>query len=130
MEELVRLIRYVLAFWGLVYIITQSSIMAGFRKNVLRGSTFVATLIYCPACTGFWVGLLFGTLGIYGKGLSSIPNVVMLEAALSGTALGCLWGVYWGDHHALERDYHVLARELEQEQNPEVVEGQDHGTTE
>jgi len=126
LEELVKLVRYVLAFWGMVYIITQSSIMAGFRKNVLRGSTFVATLIYCPACTGFWVGLLFGTLGIYGKGLSSIPNVVMLEAALSGVVLGHLWGVHWGDRHALERDFYAL----KQEQNPEVVEGQDHGTLE
>jgi len=123
MEELVRLIRYVLVFWGLVYIITQSAILVSLRKSLLKRSTFFATLIYCPACTGFWVGLLFGALGIYGKGLSSIPNVYMVESALSGTALGYLWGAYWGDRHALERDFFALKQQ--NEVATDTSEGQD-----
>lgn len=108
MEELMRFIRYVLVFWGAVYILTQSAIFVGVRKFLLKHSTFLATLIYCPACTGFWVGLVFGALGIYGKGLSHFNNVVIVESALSGTALGYLWGTYWGDHHAFQRDFHSL----------------------
>lgn len=43
--------------WGLVYLITASSIGIVFRKAVARLGVWPMILVYCPACTGAWVAL-------------------------------------------------------------------------
>lgn len=108
MTELLHLVRFVLILWGLVYIVTQSSIFAGFRQGLLQGSTFFGTLVFCPACTGFWMGLLLGVFGVYGSALSWVPRAQFLESALTGTVLGHFWGIYFGDPFSFQRAVHSL----------------------
>lgn len=99
---LIHWIRFVLVFWGLVYITTQSAILQSLRIAILRRSLFLGVLVFCPACSGFWIGLGFGLLGLYGPALA--PNsIAWLESALACTALGYLWSTYFGDSEVFAR---------------------------
>jgi len=53
---------YALTTIGLVYFITQSMIFSPLRVRLTRGSIFREALLYCPSCTGFWVGVLLSLL--------------------------------------------------------------------
>jgi hypothetical protein len=107
MELVFHWVRYVLILWGLVYIVTQSAIMLPFRIGLLRMSTFFGALVFCPACSGFWLGLILGAPGIYGPPLSQY-SYAWAESAVISTVLGYFWTVYFGDPHGLERAIHAV----------------------
>jgi hypothetical protein len=96
-------------FWGLllhwflmvsaiIYIITRSSIasplrvmtgMALERWPVVRG--FVRMLIYCAACSGFWIGAAFARDWPFeGPWWSRIAG-----SALAALTIGSVWSNYW-----------------------------------
>lgn len=107
MELLFHWLRYTLVFWGLIYIVTQSAIMLPLRLFALRISTLLGALIFCPACSGFWIGLVLGLLGIYGPPLSKWSHAT-IESALVATVLGYWWGTYFGDPHGFTKAIHAL----------------------
>ncbi len=84
-----QLINYILLLCGLVYLITQSGIVAPFRALVSRLGLFFEALVYCQACTGFWVGLALAYTGHWP--FTGWP----IESAIAGAALGALWKE-WG----------------------------------
>lgn len=91
---MLELIRFGLLVVGLVYIVTQSSIFTIMRMLVVRTKIFMlAQLFYCPACMGFWMGLGLGALG-YWPLATHAWWMVLLESALTGTAVGAVWKEY------------------------------------
>lgn len=90
---LVAFAQWALAGLGIIYLLTGSTIFSGPRVTFARNSPVRAELIYCPACTGFWVGLLLGTIGLF----PTTPHGPLADAVQSGfslMALGALWGRY------------------------------------
>lgn len=108
MELLFHWIRFAFIAWGLIYIATQSTIMLPLRLIILKLSpSFLGVLIFCPTCTGFWVGVLLGATGLYGVSLSPI-SPTWLESALVVTVLGHFWGEYWGDAYGYQKARYAL----------------------
>jgi hypothetical protein len=93
-------ITYALLTVGLVYLITQSTILMPLRVALTRGSHFRAALFYCPSCTGFWVGtgLAFAglvpernyTLGIVFGGVLSVA-IAHIWSALTQQGVNPAW---------------------------------------
>lgn len=81
------LIWFALVVLGVIYVVTQSRVGALIRKplRALLGKyEGLAFFFYCPACFGFWVGLVLGPHFGYQP----------LQAAFAACALGALWGEY------------------------------------
>lgn len=113
MELFFHWLRFGVIVWGLAYIVTQSSIILPLRLFVLKRSNFLGALIFCPACSSFWIGVLLGALGLYGPPLAPL-SVSWLESALISTVLGYFWGTYFGDPHGYTKAaYSVLGRDEE-----------------
>ena len=85
-----ELLTFTLLVFGSVYIITQSAIAVVPRNVFADFGAFWESLIYCPACTGFWMGAALGALGYWVH--DDWPAVI--EAAVSACGLGALWSVY------------------------------------
>ncbi len=97
------LLTFTLLLFGVVYIITQSAIMAPLRMPFASLHPVCATLIYCCACTGAWVGGALAALG-YWPGAEGGRGVI--EATVVACGLGAVWSVYgpespWGREQAL-----------------------------
>lgn len=75
---------------GLIYLITESLIASPLRWVFSRLGIYTRVLIYCPACTGFWVGLALGALGYW------LPNAPieqrLFQSSLAATTVGAIWG--------------------------------------
>lgn len=56
--SLVDLIIFLGAAWGFVYLVTEASILGPARVLLSARSGFVASLLYCAYCSGFWVGFV------------------------------------------------------------------------
>lgn len=90
---MILLVKFTLLVLGITYIITQSAIGTPVRLVVSKLGRFFAALIYCPACTGFWVGGTLGALGYKPWPMFSHPQLI-LETAIAGCALMALWKEY------------------------------------
>ncbi len=88
MAPIVAMFDWALITVGLVYLVTQSTIFSPLRKVVSKAGIFFEVLIYCPACSGFWLG------GLASAWLQPSGIETLLQAAIKGAALGALWGVY------------------------------------
>ncbi len=93
--------------WGVTMIVTTSKIFAGLRgafphaygpdKLTLK-NTF-GTLLRCPMCFGFWVGVFFAALGYSPVELSqTLPTPVahalaLLSAGAAASAVSWTWHV-------------------------------------
>lgn len=53
-----NLVLFLLAAFGVIYVVVDSAIFAPVRVVIASRSRFFGTLLYCAYCTGFWVGLL------------------------------------------------------------------------
>lgn len=51
--------------WALAYLVTMSSIFSPVRAVVGRQNLFLLTLIFCPTCCAFWIGLTLGGVGFF-----------------------------------------------------------------
>ena len=56
-------VQYFISAVGIVLIVTRSSIIEKLIKSWLPHS--MGSFLSCPMCFGFWVGVFYGTLGIY-----------------------------------------------------------------
>jgi len=58
------LLHFILASWGMTQILVYGTIFEDHRDWIMEKSNWFGTLIHCPMCTGFWVGVfLFGING-------------------------------------------------------------------
>lgn len=104
---------------GLTYGITQSWIGRVLRLLVARIGFPFEVLVYCPACTGFWVGLYLGAAGLWpGAELFWSP----VPSALALMALGALWGNFVGSD-AFLAEAHL--RRGQEDDAPETIEARE-----
>lgn len=89
---MIFLLRFVLVSLGVIYLVTEASIAAGPRALIAKRSLFLGSLLYCPACAGFWIGL---GLSFYETGLWPFLPITgwlyHLESAFVTMALGAIW---------------------------------------
>jgi hypothetical protein len=90
MGKLYELLQYGLTLVGIVYIVSQSYVFRPIRI-LASNLRLLGVLIYCPACTGFWVGLLLWKLGYYPFHVNQLH---VFEPGIVGCALGALWGTH------------------------------------
>lgn len=110
-----ELIRWALLTLGLVYFTTESVLFSVARVALARrGGVMLETLLYCPACSGFWLGLATSW---------AWPGDVwwlrLIESAIAGMALGALWSAahsnpMWGAEAPL-RDPTTTLQEREED---------------
>jgi len=100
MIDLFCFLRYVLLLWGIVYFFTQSAIMLPWRCAVSL-NPFLATLAYCPACFGTWVGFCLFSFFPWQS-----PHLVItvLESGLAAMSLGRVWQKFFGDPSLFEHE--------------------------
>lgn len=79
------LLYFILAVYGISYIITQSYIMEWFRKLFIKWK-YLDYLLNCMTCTGFWVALLL-TIFIDPTGF------ILLNAFIGSGATTILFGL-------------------------------------
>ncbi len=84
---------------AVVYVSTRSAIARPLRMLVVPAGTctpdrpihlWLMTLIYCPSCTGFWVGVVLGILRL----LPITSGWMLLDVFLSGCASMVLCGTW------------------------------------
>lgn len=117
MTQLNITFHYMLLLWGILYFITQSSIFGGVRMLVLAKARQLGMLLYCPACTGFWIGLLLGGSRWFPLELFTdtgsrwtLTITYVLTSGLASMALGAIWGAIFGQPHVFQTEYaHVVA---------------------
>lgn len=80
--------QWLLATWGLIYVITQSTVLHALRVWVADRHVLLEVGIYCPACVGFWAGPAIYALQMQQLWLHSALQ------AFGGCALGALWSQY------------------------------------
>jgi hypothetical protein len=86
---------FILISLGITYVITNSFVLYGIRRLLisLTGNTlWVAVLLYCPACMGFWVGAALGAGGMWPEPVSMLQAI--WRAAFAAAAVGALWSEY------------------------------------
>lgn len=86
-DTILFLLRWALLMLGLIYLATESTIFALPRMVLVNRHVAWATLLYCPACMGFWLGLLTGWLDLW-----PFPGVAAIQSGIAGVAVGALWG--------------------------------------
>lgn len=104
---MIDLLHWLLVLWGLVYFITQSAIFMRVRVFIGRLGIFFATGIYCPSCTGFWIGIGLGLLGYWPWHY----DYGFIESGVAAMAAGRMFGT-WFDGGTFETELPMLGYEL------------------
>ncbi len=99
-EVILALLRFTLLLWGFVYLVTQSFLLRPVRILFSR-YLFTAMLVYCPACTGAWIGIAIASQLPW----STAPYLQMIESGLASMALGAIWGQIFGDSNVFEMEH-------------------------
>lgn len=95
---------------GLIYLVTEAAISAAVRVALAKTHPLVATLVYCAACSGFWLGWLTAPL---------------LEpwwaSPLAAMALGAIWTTWhgapaWVNEEALRGEPEATSEQQDQEE--------------
>lgn len=89
---MLSLILFILSAWGLSNILAKMKVSDSLRKND-RGeprTNPVSQMLACPACNGFWIGVLF-----YAIGWRLIEVTVWCDWFLQGCLCsGACWSIY------------------------------------
>lgn len=105
------LIRFVMLTLGLTYIVTQSSIFILLRLWLNAKAQLLGTLIYCPACSGFWIGMVLGLLGAW-----PLPTILgPLDAAIAACGLMATWAMTCITTTSWELEQHATQEETPHE---------------
>lgn len=88
-----ELVVFILVTFGITNIVTLGKIFEPIRRRT-REDSWVGTLIRCPMCFGFWVGLLVSLAG-----LRVTPDLLVLAPYSShvldgGIGSGSTWAVH------------------------------------
>lgn len=103
-----EIVWFMLIAAGVLYVLTRSFVFSPVRMLISGvGGRVVRALLYCPACTGFWVGLAFWYLGLWPcyMGIGPVEIAGPLQTALATCGLGSVLGSIWGSE--------VIAHEIE-----------------
>jgi hypothetical protein len=90
---------------GLVYAVTEAAITAPVRRALAVLHPVVRTLLYCPACAGFWIGLGMGGFGPHPP--APLPAAaVPWASAVMLMGLAATWSAWKGGNpaYALEQE--------------------------
>lgn len=71
---------------GVTCIITRGYVFHGLREVLENRSKTLGTLVNCPQCAGFWVGLGVGAIDVFSGG-----TVMTMLAITFGTSLLSPW---------------------------------------
>lgn len=98
--------------WGATMIVTQSSLFVPFRIRCARLNPWLGTLVICPMCMGFWVGVAASFLRLRGPAEAlAAPWPVWAKAWADGCASSA---VCWLSHvvlgHLAEHRYDATRR--------------------
>jgi hypothetical protein len=104
---MIALIQWALVVLGVIYFVTESVIFGPVRVTLTRGSVFRSTLLYCPACMGFWVGVASGFLQ---PALWQNP----VQSGLAAMALGRIWALCGGGGNTFATELHMLHIDTEE----------------
>jgi hypothetical protein len=96
----ISLVLYSITAFGFAYVVGHSVISRPAREIIAVWSETLITLIECPACLGFWTGLVFGLGLAFGPSAAIfpgpawlIPSVLAFYTAGSNFILGRLTGL-------------------------------------
>ena len=88
---MLEFIEFVLSTLGLTFIITQSYIFNNIRIFILKKNKFLGKLFKCPACMGFWVGMLMKILiFINYNGLTDTSIIIIIVYGFIGSMVSYL----------------------------------------
>jgi len=90
------ILQWALITLGGIYFLTEAVIFAPFRTRFAKGSGFRIGLIYCPACTGFWVGVGSHQWWPWEASVYAAPVV----SGIAAMALGAIWSHWKGGNPA------------------------------
>ena len=86
---------WALVHLGLVYLVTEAAIFAPVRLAVSARGPLWTTLIYCPGCSGFWLGLACAPLWPGPPWWLALPC-----SGLAGMGLAATWSKATGGNQA------------------------------
>jgi hypothetical protein len=84
---------YLVTSLALVYLLTESMILAPLRLTIAGVGPVLTSLVYCRACTGFWVGIAMAAFrqtpfdGVFLSGFT----VMLLGYVWSLVAVNASW---------------------------------------
>ena len=78
------LLYFILASWGMTQILVYGTIFENQRDWIMEKSDWLGTLIHCPMCTGFWVGVFLWLV----NGTTTLFNYDY--SLMTALCLGCL----------------------------------------
>jgi hypothetical protein len=85
---------------GWVYAITEAAITSWVRILVAEHfGVFFETLIYCPSCTGFWVGVGLAATGWWPHGTTdNVEHTLLMfgESAIAAMGVAATWSKLTG----------------------------------
>lgn len=84
------LARWALVVLGAIYFVTEASIATPLRVRIAVAHPLLEALIYCPACSGFWLGV---SLHRYWGELSVQAAI---GSGIAAMALGAAWASWRG----------------------------------
>lgn len=75
---------YTLAAFGIAFVVGFAKISLGIREFIAARCTWLISLLECPACLGFWIGLVAGALNLPGlfNEITPYPRLYRVCAAL------------------------------------------------
>ncbi len=112
---------------AIVYLFTESILFAGVRIGLARQNAWVATLCYCRACFGFWVGAALGMVDNVVDLVPTLHAVRGLHVGLAG-ATGMMFGYAWtrvAPNDAFEVERPFFAPKMETWDREDQIAGED-----
>lgn len=96
-----ELLQWTFMVVGITYLITEATVLSTLRVALVQAmpwfnlAAFVAALIYCPACIGFWVGVALGALGWWPYEPTD-SWWALTESGVASMAIMATWSKYLG----------------------------------
>ena len=115
---------------GWVYLITESLIFAPVRMKVSKLSSLAEMLVYCPPCTGFWIGALLALTGWWPHGVALTPFHFWSDAwsfadywpvgesAIAAMGVAATWSKLTGGNFAYEHENAIRRGEQDDTTSP------------
>lgn len=102
------ILRWALVVLGCIYFVTEASIATPVRVRIAVVHPLLEALIYCPACSGFWLGLAL--CRFWGP----LSFSAVIASGVSAMALGAIWTSWrgtpaWANEEELRREARTQA---------------------
>jgi len=91
-------VRWAVLVLAVIYVITESMIFAPLRVWITKGTVWRRTLFYCPACMGFWIGVLAG-VGLYWPFDYGTDAWSIARECFESGLCACIMGAAWSHWH-------------------------------